>query len=160
MSNLELYHYGVKGMKWGVRRYQNKDGTLTTEGLKKYRKEYDNIKKEQILSERASTVNGLKTPIKSVNSVVDSYNSRYYDRNARNKLNLLMKKIGDRGFSQLDEEVIREGKVVAEKAKREAEEFNKTIDLNVDDNYLWLRDAQRDYDYAYNRYLENNLVKK
>lgn len=28
----ELYHYGVKGMKWGVRRYQNKDGSLTPEG--------------------------------------------------------------------------------------------------------------------------------
>ena len=28
----ELFHYGVKGMKWGVRRYQNKDGSLTTEG--------------------------------------------------------------------------------------------------------------------------------
>ena len=31
----ELYHHGIKGQKWGVRRYQNKDGTLTEEGLKK-----------------------------------------------------------------------------------------------------------------------------
>lgn len=32
----ELYHYGVKGMKWGVRRYQNEDGSLTAEGKKRY----------------------------------------------------------------------------------------------------------------------------
>lgn len=30
----ELWHYGVKGMKWGVRRYQNEDGTWTDEGKK------------------------------------------------------------------------------------------------------------------------------
>ena len=29
ISEEELYHYGVKGQKWGVRRYQNKDGSLT-----------------------------------------------------------------------------------------------------------------------------------
>ena len=32
--NDELYHYGVKDMKWGVRRYQSKDGSLTAEGKK------------------------------------------------------------------------------------------------------------------------------
>ena len=35
MYNNELYHYGVKGQKWGVRRYQNSDGTLTMAGKKR-----------------------------------------------------------------------------------------------------------------------------
>ena len=35
-SDGELYHWGVKGMKWGVRRYQNKDGSLTAAGEKRY----------------------------------------------------------------------------------------------------------------------------
>lgn len=42
MNNNELYHYGVKGMKWGVRRYQNKDGTYTSAG-KKRRVTYDDV---------------------------------------------------------------------------------------------------------------------
>ena len=31
----ELYHHGVKGQKWGIRRFQNKDGSLTKAGLKR-----------------------------------------------------------------------------------------------------------------------------
>ncbi len=31
----ELYHHGIKGMKWGIRRYQNKDGSLTSAGKKR-----------------------------------------------------------------------------------------------------------------------------
>lgn len=34
--NNELYHHGIKGQKWGVRRFQKKDGTLTSAGKKRY----------------------------------------------------------------------------------------------------------------------------
>ena len=41
-SSNELYHHGIKGQKWGVRRFQKKDGTLTTAGRKRQAKlEYD-----------------------------------------------------------------------------------------------------------------------
>lgn len=32
----ELYHHGIKGMKWGVRRFQNEDGSLTSAGERRY----------------------------------------------------------------------------------------------------------------------------
>lgn len=35
MTN-ELYHHGIKGQKWGIRRYQNEDGSLTPAGKKRY----------------------------------------------------------------------------------------------------------------------------
>jgi hypothetical protein len=40
-----LCHFGVKGMHWGVRRYQNEDGSLTAEGRKKYYKNIDSYGK-------------------------------------------------------------------------------------------------------------------
>lgn len=45
----ELYHHGIKGMKWGIRRYQNKDGSLTPEGKKKYKtsENFNKIKEEK-----------------------------------------------------------------------------------------------------------------
>lgn len=48
----ELYHYGVKGQKWGVRRYQNADGTLTDLGKKRYYSDEDN---RAMLDEARST---------------------------------------------------------------------------------------------------------
>lgn len=47
MENKELQHHGIPGMKWGIRRYQNKDGSLTNAGKKRYEKELAALKEEQ-----------------------------------------------------------------------------------------------------------------
>lgn len=43
-----IYHHGVKGQKWGIRRYQNKDGSLTPAGKKR--------KKAKIIAGVAATI--------------------------------------------------------------------------------------------------------
>ena len=56
MDELELLHWGTKGMKWGVRRYQNKDGSLTPAGKKRYNAEMERLKNEEkILKNKEAT---------------------------------------------------------------------------------------------------------
>lgn len=45
-NNNDLYHWGIKGMKWGIRRYQNKDGSLTSAGRKRQKQQMSQDAKE------------------------------------------------------------------------------------------------------------------
>lgn len=49
--NEDIYHWGIKGQKWGVRRYQNKDGSLTPAGKKRYSQDYIDAHSEKSVSE-------------------------------------------------------------------------------------------------------------
>ena len=55
----ELYHYGVKGQKWGVRRYQNEDGSLTPAGKERYYNESE--QKELYEQSKRHVVKGALT---------------------------------------------------------------------------------------------------
>ena len=75
----ELYHYGVKGMKWGVRRYQNENGTLTSEGKKRAKQEYKEDNKTAYELGKAATIYGhaaarsMKRTIKLENKLDKQY---------------------------------------------------------------------------------------
>ena len=98
----ELYHFGVKGMKWGVRRYQNEDGSLTSLGKKR----------DKMLSDRTTAKKHSTTS----NMVKAQYSRREFE-DAKTRLKLenqkkkskrqqdLEKKYIDQGFSKDEAEI-------------------------------------------------------
>ena len=56
-----IIHYGIRGQQWGVRRFQNEDGSLTEEGRKRYLKKYD-----MLIDEANEEIKGAQHQIRDI----------------------------------------------------------------------------------------------
>ena len=90
--NNELYHHGIKGQRWGVRRYQNPDGSYTPEGRNRRNKEDREVRKSRLNNSRHA--------------------SRLSDKDLDEAITRLKK---ERELKNLTNELVRPGKARVEK---------------------------------------------
>ena len=134
----ELYHHGIKGQRWGIRRYQNPDGTLTEAG----RARYGSVKK----LEKAYT--------KQKNSFYKEVGSRFGAHNyAANKMN-------DGGFEKINKKYENEdfGNDYSSKA---GQKYVKEINNTWNSHYKqYVKDIANKYDLLGEDFLKDNKAVK
>ena len=103
MGGYELCHFGIKNQKWGVRRYQNLDGTYTEVGLLRRRKS-GSVDLSKVSSKKINSVSS------SGKSVIDSSHQLYSRRQQRklDKLKAAREAEIDVELSQMDDKTLQQ----------------------------------------------------
>lgn len=128
----EIKHHGIKGQKWGVRRYQNEDGTLTSAGKKRYGTQ-ENFERQYPIDKKKSdisTINSGKEATKNAKDINNNLKTLEKEKTSKRQ------KVANK---QIEEAARDDARRMTDQELREA--VNR---LNMEENYTRMM-ANRNY---------------
>ena len=162
----ELIHYGIKGMKWGVRRYQNKDGSLTEAGKKRLYKqtkrvyEHGDSEHEHLRMQYNKLIRGMHKSLKDSRVAYEKadYLSKDFQNDPSTKRKYLTKAY-ERYFKKYD--LLDDDNAIRKAAETEASSGEDIFDSFRDSAFrLYIKDKgidpnayQKKVRNAYNDYI-------
>ena len=171
----ELYHFGIKGQKWGVRRFQNEDGSLTEAGKKRY----NNMSSEQLMKEMNKYVKKQKGQIhgssnrwtsgldigENSKKALDEHNKRLKNLKNSERAKLFNKEMKQlhKKYDSIDMTLDNEKKLLQEE-KNLREKYSDLMDAYSRDSGVWIglgstARAGKEYLNGFGREITNAYIK-
>ena len=158
-----LIHYGIPGQKWGVRRFQNEDGTYTSEGLERRRQyEYGSERDNKKLYKQASKA-GKNAEIMPLGGIRYNISNENYKKFAKNKA--VQDAVKDEKLNQTHDKWLHTRRkyyepdvdAVYDKLLRKTlNKYGKTSVVDLDDKvyHKYLQKASEEYNKQYRKFKE------